>query len=68
MTKQRGHDMYRNPGEEQRGRVQVPQIVQPGTGSALAGVETCSLYRLDQLVHQRGHCVARLGSRSWFLG
>jgi len=27
-----GHDVHRDPGEKQRGRVQVAQIVQPGMG------------------------------------
>jgi hypothetical protein len=35
VAKPGGHDMYRDSGEEQRGRVQVAQIMQAGMGECL---------------------------------
>ena len=51
MAKPGGHDMDRNPGEEQCGRVQVAQIMQAGMGEcAWAGLVAASLYLLISLL------------------
>jgi hypothetical protein len=44
-----GYDVDGDPGEEQRGRMQVTQIVQPGMGSGVAGGVADLLYPLISL-------------------
>lgn len=49
--------MHRNSGEQQRGRVQVAQIVQPGTGEWTGGGGNRLVIFADQLAHQPGYGV-----------
>jgi hypothetical protein len=49
--------VHRDPGEKQRGRVQVTQIVQPGMWQRPGRGSDRPVVSVDQLGHQRGHGV-----------
>jgi hypothetical protein len=57
VAKAGGHDVDWDSSKQQRGRVQVMQIMQAGVGQRLVGRPDCLVVRIDQLGHQRGHGV-----------
>jgi hypothetical protein len=57
VAKPGGDDMNWNSGKEQRGRVQMAQIVQAGVRECLGRGSDRLVVFVDQYVHQRGHGV-----------